>query len=229
MVQWRLNTSSDHSYAIYMRKKDVIIPCLNTLFGSELVNIQPPSSQYNYRGVTFKVAKTVTISRSTEERPCYESDSNQTLSLCIEAFLDRTLGCSLPWHKNKTRRICSGSDDFEAFQKISDVLEDVKESELLTMTGCQPPCVREDFTLKEAYQTQALDKTEHEAKKGAQVYFYFSSGAYLVNREVAMYSMSNLVADIGGYLGLLLGVSCFSVFDTLEKLIKKNQLFDSKA
>lgn len=34
-----------------------------------------------------------------------------------------------------------------------------------------------------------------------------------------LYSVSNLIADIGGYLGLFLGLSCFGLVEMLEKLL----------
>ena len=34
-----------------------------------------------------------------------------------------------------------------------------------------------------------------------------------------LYSASNLIADIGGYLGLFLGLSCFGLVEMLEKLL----------
>lgn len=36
-----------------------------------------------------------------------------------------------------------------------------------------------------------------------------------------IYTEDNLVADIGGYLGLFLGLSVFSLFEILETLIEK--------
>jgi hypothetical protein len=34
-----------------------------------------------------------------------------------------------------------------------------------------------------------------------------------VTRDIALYGLTNFIADVGGYLGLLLGASILSIFD----------------
>ena len=41
-----------------------------------------------------------------------------------------------------------------------------------------------------------------------------------VTRERKMYTADNLVADVGGYLGLLLGASALALFDHLLDMVK---------
>ena len=39
-------------------------------------------------------------------------------------------------------------------------------------------------------------------------------------QQVRLYTMTNFIADFGGYLGLLLGASMMSLFDTILKCIR---------
>lgn len=47
-----------------------------------------------------------------------------------------------------------------------------------------------------------------------------SSANYLIEKDVLLYNESNLIADIGGYLGLLLGVSILSIYEMFTNFIK---------
>ena len=47
-----------------------------------------------------------------------------------------------------------------------------------------------------------------------------SSSNYLIEKDVLLYNESNLIADIGGYLGLLLGVSILSIYEMFTNFIK---------
>ena len=49
---------------------------------------------------------------------------------------------------------------------------------------------------------------------------YFSKAEFVMEDEVLLYDYNNLVADIGGFLGLLLGVSCLAVYDMMAKLFR---------
>ena len=51
---------------------------------------------------------------------------------------------------------------------------------------------------------------------------WFPSGRYLVRREYVLYDPDSFIADIGGYLGLLLGHSLLSLFHSAgEWFVKK--------
>jgi len=43
--------------------------------------------------------------------------------------------------------------------------------------------------------------------------FYLTSQYFQVMEQVERYNLDSLVADVGGYLGLLLGASILSLFD----------------
>ena len=42
--------------------------------------------------------------------------------------------------------------------------------------------------------------------------FHFEDGSYSVREEYIVYDMSNFIADVGGYLGLLMGHSILSIY-----------------
>ncbi len=57
------------------------------------------------------------------------------------------------------------------------------------------------------------------------LYAYFRTTTHFVRREYMLYGFDSFVADVGGYLGLLLGHSLLSIFyktaDWYEKASKR--------
>ena len=52
------------------------------------------------------------------------------------------------------------------------------------------------------------------------VYAYFPNGRHQARKEYLIYNFDSLIADVGGYLGLLLGHSVLSLFYTAESGMK---------
>ena len=224
----------EHSvFHVLVHNKDVRVPSINKVFGSDNVNIKPmlifDEDFYPLLTSTFELEKSVIKIISTEENPCYDPDvaRKDTLTGCIESFIvAERLGCKPPWFSNDSYtnlRTCGGDEDFRAFLDISTDLENTKESDVLRMTGCKRPCVREDYELKLKFRG-----TEHVSRKTindmvtgrdgfVRIAFYFSKGTFQVKEEIVMYGLGDLVADVGGYLGLLLGASIFAIYEKIEK------------
>ena len=86
------------------------------------------------------------------------------------------------------------------------------------------------FVEKEAKCTPGCRRVEYSAKlQGSgkinltdQVHlsFYFTKDKFLVKEQFFVYDTANLLADLGGYLGLLLGYSLLGFFDPLMDLIE---------
>ncbi len=48
--------------------------------------------------------------------------------------------------------------------------------------------------------------------RSLEINLYFASGRHLVREEYYRYGFNSFIADVGGYLGLLLGHSILSIF-----------------
>ena len=51
-------------------------------------------------------------------------------------------------------------------------------------------------------------------------YLFMPSNEVEIIQQVRLYTMTNFIADFGGYLGLLLGASMMSLFDLILKCIR---------
>ncbi len=48
-----------------------------------------------------------------------------------------------------------------------------------------------------------------------RVSFFLHPGGLISEREIITYDIDSLVGNVGGFLGLFLGASCLSIFDSL--------------
>jgi hypothetical protein len=60
------------------------------------------------------------------------------------------------------------------------------------------------------------------------LFFQVRKTTVLTEEQIWLYNSNNFIADVGGYLGLLLGFSCLSMYKNLQKWILRLFWRDSK-
>ena len=75
-------------------------------------------------------------------------------------------------------------------------------------TGCLKTCDYYEYSVEVSFKPER----EREINGTMFVGFYTNDPKVPVYRQVFNYRGADFVADIGGYLGLLLGASCWSLF-----------------
>ena len=99
------------------------------------------------------------------------------------------------------------------------------ESEIYKMTGCISSCTKDEFDVVEAsemvpmktWQTLGFGGTEPAGAKALKLYMYFINGQYDEREQYVIYDLNSFIADVGGYMGLLLGMSLQGMFETVEE------------
>ena len=132
--------------------------------------------------------------------------------------------CTAPYVRDPIR-ICTKERDIYAASKIATNLISNGEH------GCLNPChwVTVDLGAKN-YQTDNLKNFTFDDYALLDLYFLPTATK---NREKLLYTILHLFAEIGGYLGLLLGYSMFSFFGWInqvfvEKIQQLEGMDDSK-
>lgn len=127
----------------------------------------------------------------------------------------------MPWTRGSTQeKPCDKEEDYNATYKKLLAFRNLGERDLVEETGCAGSCGR--F----AFQTRELSQTELavEGWEGLiMVDLLIISGSYDVKEQYVVYDFSSLVADIGGYLGLLLGQSLLTSYDAIAKMIYRKK------
>lgn len=64
-------------------------------------------------------------------------------------------------------------------------------------------------------------ETTYEAKSLVGLTAHYKTSSYVTSKEVLRYDSKDIVADFGGYLGLLLGFSILNLFDLMLEAAEK--------
>merc|ERR1719468_255072 len=119
-------------------------------------------------------------------------------------------------------RLDRSTDEEFGYAKIRQILGDFFTEDLTLRCGCPIPCRRKNLELAK-WPTMRKNFRQKRNTKTKNVFFQMKSTIKVYSHHV-LYSGSDLVADIGGYLGLFLGLSVFG----LAQLITHNVLKESK-
>ena len=158
------------------------------------------------------------------DNKCNEENSSRK-SDCINAYLSKKLGCTLPWKSEfdwtfQSLEKCSGKDKFKEFINISvSILNSDVQTELRDEGCLDFNCIQRTWDIKR-FDTRADPKN--------QTWFWYfvpHHSKVLIRKEVKLYTFTNFFAEVGGYLGLLVGESMVSYLlmsiTWLEVIMKK--------
>ena len=169
----------------------------------------------SYVSFTF-TKQTITLYMNKHRYSCKEDNQNYFMQ-CLEKYYSKRLGCLLPWSiengkNNHTANVCLGKDKFQEYKNISMNILKPEEQIYLIKDGCFiPNCQQRSWeTKKEILTGYEASGFEFIMPKQPKV---------LVRREMKLYTPINFFADVGGYLGLLLGESLISYIIIITKLI----------
>jgi len=87
-------------------------------------------------------------------------------------------------------------------------------------SGCLPPCTTHKFSISDK-EVAIIRNYKRFADEDMIIRIYFGNPSMTVKKEFWAYDRGNLLADTGGLLGMLLGVSLLSGFEFLFDMIKK--------
>ncbi len=117
-------------------------------------------------------------------------------------------------HDKAQRELCVTQEEFHKFMNMSALLYSSGEVVLERITGCQSSCKYFDYELKEIARVEKVFPNKDNATEQLLVFSVFiTDPSYTVEREVLKYDVKDLVADVGGYLGLLLGASILNAVE----------------
>ena len=170
--------------------------------------------------VLYEVRKEVVTYLNDERTPCQTKMREEEINTCIHRHIENRMGCQLPWHnKSTTLPRCIDFEQYQEFLNSYYHISNLNEASIAKETGCLPSCKRVEFKLKVVNQMLIPVMSGQIRLFGAM--FYYPSGAYKKRSYYYTYELSDYIADIGGYMGLLLGCSLLSFYDWLKNMCKK--------
>ena len=182
-----------------------------------LFNLEQDDLLWFERKTLFYVSFGKQIDTTNINKSNYTCDEENSKGFmhCMENYYSRKLGCKLPWVLKNTERndvmdLCTGKEKFKEYKNIAMNILKSESSKELTNEGCfMPNCMQRSWTIKKD-KTLLLNKTGFQFQIPRHM-------KVLVREEVKLYTLVNFFAEVGGYLGLLLGESLLSYLMTASK------------
>ncbi len=161
---------------------------------------------------------------NNEERHCQEDvTGKETLVACIDKYVEKQVGCSSKFQQSpKNLELCTTDSQYDQWAKVSGGIVALGENEIYDLTSCLGPCEMFDYgdTVVEEMQHDPR-KNLAPGEKSLNLHVYFDSGRHEARTQYYVYDDNSLIADVGGYLGLLLGHSAFSLFCGMKEVGQK--------
>ena len=150
-------------------------------------------------------------------KPCEEDPSYSRSTCWRDCFLD-SLKCSLLEGDNTSGKPTCTAADYSRFidaypSYIFFPGDRIVNGKLAFRCSCRPPCVLERYTISARPSLFDLAISMSPVVRTTKTYI--------------TYDIIDLLADIGGFVGLLLGYSLYSVFDDVKTLVTR--LFKRRA
>ena len=197
----------------------MFVPNAVMAFGSTYkmytIKIQSTVRRTYYRYIQLQ--RTLYKSLDSQSDRCTYEDTNMTV--CIAEYIARQIGCSanIQGFEPLSFPRCTNKTQLEAFTNVSTLLEQAGSSGVYQMTGCLSPCekYKYDATL-ENWSDDTIFNNIY-----SQVLFVFTmyERSYIEEEQYIIYDGNSFLADIGGFLGLVLGSSMLNIFDEVVGLL----------
>ena len=151
---------------------------------------------------------------------CSNEAQAPNMTDCIAEYIATQIGCSVKIQEFEPINFptCKTEMELEAFVNISQKLERSGATGVYDMTGCLSSCEKEKYELSlENWPEEKNYKSYSEVR----LIFTMYERSYQEEEQYIIYDSNSLFADIGGFMGLVLGSSMLSIFDEVVELLRR--------
>ena len=171
------------------------------------------------------------------DQRCATDATKPDTSACIASYIEKEIGCNpmVQGSQYSNRVPCTTKEQLHSLQNITETFEESDGNTLFDITGCLSSCEKDHFTIEEepekCYASFGPTGTFFWALMVVPVlywiYLYLSDDKYKLTFRILdrsykeeehykIYDMASFIADVGGYMGLLLGCSLMSLYSEME-------------
>jgi hypothetical protein len=137
-------------------------------------------------------------------------------------YLLDELQCKFLWQTfNTGLPTCTKSSQYEKLLNMMRDLEVMGSMGLYEKTGCLPSCHRSEFDTK-MIMTKTMASTAPPLNPSSVDFtLYYIGTHYKKKVQYLMFTVEDMFASIGGFMGLLLGHSVMSLYDIVKIMYQK--------
>ncbi len=155
---------------------------------------------------------------------CCSKDDQVPLDNCQLGFLEKRLGCELPWMKgghlqSNFDKVCNKVQLKNMTSYMRELWDALDDGQLNKLIGCLPACNL--YLPSLTREMEIMHKEENSTKRLLGLNVYTDQLSVPIEEVVLSYDNLDAMADVGGFLGLLLGASCLSMLSCLAKRTKR--------
>ena len=155
---------------------------------------------------------------------CMQQKENVNTSACISRYLENRLGCNtmILGSQYSQNNHCTTRSQLMALANISKKLEEADADDIYKMTGCLSSCEKDQYSLsaeplKQDYASVWMGDTPCEL----HLQFRMRYSSYEEKEQYIIYDFNSFIADVGGFMGLLLGCSLLSIYSATEAFLRQ--------
>ena len=210
----------------------LFVPNVRALYGNarEVITI-PTSCGSGYASLSCKFSNVLYITKThvkaldqPTQRCSQGNPASLNTSACIAAFVNKQVRCNtkILGTQHLKGDPCKTKSQLMALANMSRVFEQSNGNDVYGMTGCLSPCEKNQYQLSAGpMKGEVANSWLNDIPNELHLQFRILDSSYEEKEQYMIYDMDSFVADIGGYMGLLLGSSLLSLYMTLEAALKK--------
>ena len=203
------------------------LPSLYSTYGTGFYHIMNLCSQSACMQ-TLILERVLWARKNSRDYHCDDTEAPMNTEQCLDRFIAGKVGCSSGFQSGEsTLPQCTEMDQFGKWANWTNTITKLGETSIHELTGCLGPCVSHDC--KVSAVSDLTDMEKYGATKGTvEVMLGFPGSKYEVREQFYAYDGDSFIADVGGYLGLLLGHSIYSIACSLKgfsDMVKKYRIF----
>ena len=195
------------------------VPNFAEVYGSQflLKKVDQPRSSYRRKII---ISKSYLKALDQPSERCAKYTKTPNVSACIAKFIEGQLGCSagIQGSGSPQKITCNNVTQLLTWQTLANELHEADANKIYDITGCLASCEKDEYHELVEAKTEYPDTPPHDT----HIYFRIIKGSYQEIEQYLLYDFDSFIADIGGFMGLLLGFSVLSIYnETMDFLVNK--------
>ena len=202
----------------------MFVPNWVKVFGSKYIKTSLTDSNKNFKlysqHLSMERSHFKALDRPSE--PCASNEKNFQVSSCIAKLIEKQTGCNIRIYGNRgsvKQPPCNSLAQLRNLTSITRKLHEADATTIYNLTGCLASCDR--------YEYHRIDSQMTSASAGMFLPSHLTMTFSMVDKSIedrhqyVIYDFNSFIADVGGLMGLLLGFSILSIYDEVEKTLRK--------
>ena len=207
----------------------MIIPNDVSIFGSQ--QMTAAFSTGGHYILSFKLSRTMRKALNQPSEPCTNNKRPDT-SRCIAKWIQNAIGCRVKMYgKSNLDKLplCSSESQMK---ELVDILFQLKLADakiIYEKTGCMASCIMYIYGKLEHMQQEHLisfrscKRQNISCTMDMMLEIPQHEITFQGTRQYIVYDFNSFIADVGGYMGLLLGFSALSLYNEVENILKRQK------